>query len=152
MTKLFFLFFLCLLCFRNLSAQTDSTRQSSNPSPAERIQDTTNPAPRPHLAPRRDSSSRHDSAARHTVRHDSAYRRRDSIRRDSISRDLVHRDSLRRDSAARAGFIRDTMARHDSLVAAARHDSLIAEAASLKKGPPMLSFWKAVLSANPSFN
>ena len=157
MTKLFFLSFLSLLCFCHLSAQTDSTRQSTNPSAAERNQDTT--TPRPHLAPRRDSASRRDSVVRHTVRHDSAYRRRDSMRRDSISRglmrsdsvrregirrDSVLRDSMRRDSAIRAGIMKDSASRRDSLAAVA--------AANLKKGPPMLSFWKAVLSANPSFN
>lgn len=130
MTKLSFLLFLCLLCFRNLSAQTDSTSPRTT-VPAERAQDTTIPAPRPHTTQRRDSTLRHDSIARHNSvpRHDSASRR----------------DSLRRDSSARQAAV----IRPDSSV---RIDSLPSTAAAINKGPTALSFWRAVLSANPFFN
>jgi len=132
-TKLSFLLFLCLLCFRNLSAQTDSTTPRS-PIPAERIKDTTIPTPKPHTGLHRDSTFRRDSAARHNSmpRHDSAFRHRDSIRRDSVRRDEVRRDSA---------------VRHDSMTLAATIPP-----PNKKEGPPALTFWKAVLSANPSFN
>ena len=152
MTKLSFLLFLFLLCFRNLSAQTDST----TPRPAERIKDTAIPVPKPHTGLHRDSTLHRDSAVRHNFlpRHDSAFRRRDSIRRDSVRRDEVRRDEARRDGVRRDSAVRaNGGVRLDST---ARHDSMTLAAAMLpsnkKEGPPALTFWKAVLSANPAFN
>jgi hypothetical protein len=126
-TKLSFLLFLCLLCFRNLSAQTDSTT-SRPPVPAERTQDTTVRPARPPSTPRHDSTLRHDSAARH---HSSP-----------------RQDVVRHDSSARPGPV----IRPDS---SARHDSLALTATVLlpkERGPTALSFWGGVLAANSAYN
>ena len=135
MTKLSFLLFLCLLCFRNLSAQTDSTPPRTT-VPAERTLDTTTPAPRPPLLSRRDSA-RHDSIARvkSILRHEAAARR-DSLRRDSI----------RLDSTRKIALIRpDSSARVDTLRSAT-------PVINKDKGPAALTFWRAVMAANPFFN
>lgn len=134
MTKLSFLLLLCLLCFRNLSAQTDST-PARTPVPAERSQDTAVQAPRPHITPRRDSTIRRDSAVRHTstARHDST--RHDSARRDTTAR---HSAVIRPDSSARK----------DSLAAAAT----VAVVTAVDKGPASITFWEKVLKDNPAYN
>jgi hypothetical protein len=138
-TKFSFLLFLCLLCFRNLSAQTDST-PSRTAVPVERSLDTTIPAPRPHTLSRKDS-----------VRHDSIARVNSILRHEAAAR----RDSLRRDSSARQAVVirPDSTSTRDTLKGTGVVPAASAAAASDKdKGPAALTFWKAVLTANPFFN
>jgi hypothetical protein len=134
-TKLSLLLFLYLLCFLNLSAQTDSTTPRP-PTPAERTQDTAaSRLVRPSSVPGRDSVLRHDTATRHRslARHDTAARHTIAAGHDS---------TIRSNAVVRP----DSSARHDTLA------STGALSLPKDKGPESSIFWKAVLTASPLFN
>jgi len=149
-TKFFFLLFSCLFVFSKLDAQTDSTRPPDGH--AVSVQD----------------SAMHPVAARHdsTVRHLS---HSDSVRRDSINRQRrIKRDSLARvrqtalaDSAARAaaatagaipGAAAGTPPGATPVTGTAATGNPVTGDLPVRNGPPAISFWQKVLTANPFFN
>ena len=136
MIKLFCLFLLSLLSYGRLAAQTDTTKPLSAPgTPVLKTPDSLQPAPVHHPV-HRDTTHRRDSTRR----------KGDSLRSVKV-RQLTHDDSLVRQEllVQAAGSARDSIARRDSLAAAA-------VVAHKVDGPSALLYWKAVLAANPSFN
>lgn len=139
MTKLYILLLSCLLAFCKLEAQTDSTRPPDGP-PA-RVQDTaTAVTSRP---------VHHDSTVHH-------FSRRDSLRRDSIVR---HRLAVARDSMAAKAHADSVTAIPAAAPSGAPGQKAAAPAVTssapaqpVNTGPPALSFWNKVLTANRFFN
>ena len=157
MTKLSFLLLSFLLIFGKLNAQTDSTQ------PPVQVQDTS-----VHTVPRHDSAVRHMSH-RDSVRRDSINHARRAIR-DSLARvrQAAQADSLAKVALAATGGSTavaptttappqttappNTTPAQTTATQTATGSPTTTPGGPVPDGPPAMSFWEKVLSANPFFN